>query len=64
MPVIVQVTEVIINQDSIKEIEKMKADSLKNLVLILEKKRRDSVQFSLKKIQYPDNKRSLIFPFF
>ena len=42
----------------------MKADSLNNLILLLEKKRRDSALFSLKKIQYPDNNRSLIFPFF
>jgi len=42
----------------------MKADSLNNLILLLEKKKRDSALFSLKKIQYPDNNRSLIFPFF
>ena len=55
---------IIINQDSIKEIEKIRKDSLNNLALIFEKKRRDSSQFSLKKIQYPDNNRSSIFPFF
>ena len=42
----------------------MKLDSLNNLVLMFEKRKRDSAQFSLKKIQYPENNRSMIFSFF
>ena len=59
-----KIPEIIVNQDSINELEKIKEDSLKMMFLVFEKKRRDSAQFSLKKIQYPDNNRSIIFPFF
>tara|TARA_B110000902_G_scaffold98464_1_gene116474 strand:+ start:1038 stop:2339 length:1302 start_codon:yes stop_codon:yes gene_type:complete len=60
----VKIPEIIVNQDSINELEKIKEDSLKMMFLVFEKKRRDSAQFSLNKIQYPDNNRSIIFPFF
>ena len=59
-----KIPEIIVNQDSINELEKIKEDSLKMMFLVFEKKRRDSAQFSLEKIQYPDNNRSIIFPFF
>ena len=55
---------VIINQDSINKAEKKFQDSLIKLIHIQEKRIRDSVIYYSKRIQYPKNNLSILYPFF
>lgn len=55
---------VIINQDSINKVENKIQDSLIKLIHIQEKRFKDSVIFYSKRIQYPKNNLSILYPFF
>ena len=62
--VIIDKKLVIINQDSINKVEKKIQDSLIKLIHIQEKRFKDSVTYYSKRIQYPNNDLSTLYPFF
>ena len=62
--VIIEKKLVIINQDSINKVEKKIQDSLIKLIHIQEKRFKDSVIYYSKRIQYPNNNLSILYPFF